>query len=69
MTQRRANESTVDRHLRHTAREVVTMLIAVLRDPRGQELLKRAERARRDHLRAQRILLELLQVPLQPRLR
>lgn len=64
MSQRRADKGTVDCHLGHAAREVVAMLITVLRNPRGQELLERAERAGCDHLRAQRVLLELLQVPL-----
>ena len=64
MTQGSADEGAIDCHLGDTAGEVMSVLVAVLCDPRGQELLQRAERARRDHLSAQRILLELLQVPL-----
>jgi len=64
MAQRRANERAIDGHLGHTAGEVVTRLVAVFGDPRGQELLQSGERARCEHLGLERVFLELLQVPL-----
>ena len=60
-----ADEGAVYRHLRHAAGEVVTMLVAVFGNPRGEELLKSCQRAGREHLGAERVFLELLQVPLQ----
>lgn len=64
MAQRRANECAVDRHLGHTACEVVAALVTVFRNPRGEELLKGGEGTGCEHLRLQGVLLELLQVPL-----
>jgi hypothetical protein len=43
----------------------VTMLITVLGNPRREKLLKSCQRAGREHLGAERVFLELLQVPLQ----
>jgi hypothetical protein len=64
MTERCADERAVHGHLRHAASEVVSRLVAVFCDPRGQELLQSRKRARCEHLGLERVLLELLQVPL-----
>ena len=64
MTERCADERAVHGHLGHTASEVVPRLVAILCDPRGQELLQGRERTRCEHLGLERVLLELLQVPL-----
>jgi hypothetical protein len=64
MAQRRADERAVDGHLGHAAGEVVARLVAVFGDPRGQELLQGGKRSRCEHLGLERVLLELLQVPL-----
>ena len=60
-----ADESSIDCHLWHAAGEVMTMLVAVLGDPGREELLESCQRAGSEHLCAQRIFLELLQIPLQ----
>jgi hypothetical protein len=64
MTERRADECAVNGHLRHATGEVVTRLVAVFCDPRCQELLQGSKRTRCEHLGLERVLLELLQVPL-----
>lgn len=64
MAERRADKGSIDGHLGHATGEVVAMLIAILRDPRGEKLLQRCQRAGREHLRPQGVLLQLLQVPL-----
>lgn len=64
MAERRTDEGAVDGHFGHPAGEVVAVLAAVFSDPRGEELLETRERARCDHLGADGVILELLQVPL-----
>ena len=64
MAERCADERAVHGHFGHTASEIVSRLVAVLRNPRGQELLQGCERARCEHLGLEGVLLELLQVPL-----
>jgi len=64
MAQRRADQRTVDSHLRHATGEVMARLVAVFGDPRGQELLQGGKRSRGEHLGLERVFLELLQVPL-----
>lgn len=59
-----ADESTVDSHLGDARGEVMAMLVPVLCDPRGEELLQGGESARGQHLGAQRIGLQLLDVGL-----
>ncbi len=43
----------------------MAVLALVVRDPRREHLLQRGETAGREHLRAQRVALELLEVGLQ----
>lgn len=64
MTQRRADKGAVCGHLGHSRGEVVAMLVTVLGEPRSEEFLETGESARRKHLRAQRVLLELIDVRL-----
>lgn len=64
MAQRRANQSTVRGHLGNARSKVIAMLVAILGEPRSNELLSSSERARREHLGAQRVGLELLDVGL-----
>jgi hypothetical protein len=64
VAERGADEGAVDGHLGHARREVVALLAPVVGDPRGEELLQAGEGARGEHLGAQRVLLELLQVGL-----
>jgi hypothetical protein len=62
VAERRTDEGAVEGHLRHARRKVVPVLALVLRDPRRENLLEPGERARSQHLRAQRIGLQLLEV-------
>ena len=64
MAQRRADESAVGGHLRHPRAEVVAVLALVVRDPRREHLLQRGEAAGREHLGAQRVALQLLEIGL-----
>lgn len=64
MSQRRADKGTIDSHLRHATGEVVAMLAAVLCDPRSEELLRASKSAGCNHLGLQRVILQLLQIPL-----
>lgn len=64
VAQRRADQGAVERHLGDARGEVVPVLVAVLRNVRGQELLQRRQRAGGKHLGAQRVGLELLEVGL-----
>ena len=59
-----ADERTVCSHLGHPRGEVVAMLVTILGKPRGEELLKASESTGCEHLCAQRILLELIDVGL-----
>ena len=60
-----ADESSINCHLRHAAGEVMTMLVAILGNPGREELLQCCQRAGCEHFRAQWVLSELLQIPLQ----
>jgi len=64
VAERGADESAVGGHLGHARREVVAVLVAILGQPRGDQLLGAGQRAGREHLGAQRVLLELLDVGL-----
>jgi hypothetical protein len=62
VTQGRANQSTVYGHLRHARGEVVARLAPVMRNPRCQEFLQTREGSGREHLGAQWVALQLLEV-------
>lgn len=64
VAQRCADEGTVDGHLGHATGEVVAVLAAILCDPRSEKLLRARKGSRGDHLGLQRVILELLQIPL-----
>lgn len=63
MAERRAHKRTVGSHLGDPGGEVVAVLVAILCEPRGEELLEAGKSACREHLHAQRVLLELRDVP------
>jgi hypothetical protein len=67
VAQRSGHQSTVDGHLRYTRGEVVAALTPVMGDPRREELLETRQRARGEHLGAQRVALQLLEVRLSHR--
>ena len=67
MAQGSADEGAVCGHLGHARREVVAVLVAVLGQPRSKQLLAAGEGAGREHLGAQRMVLQLLDVGLQRR--
>lgn len=60
----RADEGAVGGHLRYTRGEVVAMLVAVLGEEGCNQLLGTGESTSSEHLGAQRVLLELLDVGL-----
>jgi hypothetical protein len=62
VTERSADKGAVEGHLGDTRGEVVAILVAVLCDPRSEHFLGTRERARRDHLGAKRVGLQLAQV-------
>lgn len=62
VAQRCAHKGAVGSHLGHTRGEVVSMLVAVLSQPRSKKLLATGKCARSEHLCAQRVLLQLLDV-------
>jgi hypothetical protein len=62
VTQGRADQSTVYSHLGHARGEVVTRLAPVMRNPRCEELLQTRESSRGEHLGAQWVALQLLEV-------
>lgn len=64
VAERGGDQGAVDGHLGHARGEVVAALAAVVGDPRGQELLQARQRARGEHLGAQRVALQLLEVRL-----
>lgn len=64
MAKRGTDEGAVEGHLGNARGEVVTALAPVMSDPRGEELLQTREGARGQHLGAQRVLLQLLEVGL-----
>lgn len=63
-----ADQCTVDGHLGDARGEVMARLAPVVRDPRREELLETGEGARSEHLGAQRVALELLEIGLGRRL-
>lgn len=64
-----ADQSAICRHLRDSAGEVVAVLVAILSQPRGDKLLKACQRTSSEHLGAERVGLELLDVGLEFRAR
>ena len=64
VTQRGGNEHAVERHLGDARAEVVAMLADIVSEPRGEELLQTGEYTGGEHLSAQRVVLQLLQVGL-----
>ena len=65
VAERGADEGAVQGHLGDARGEVVAVLAPVMGNPRGEELLQAGQGARGEHLGAQRVLLQLLQVGLQ----
>lgn len=59
-----ADEHSVQRHLRDARAEVVAVLADIVSDPRSQQFLQTGEHTGGEHLRAQRVLLELEEVGL-----
>jgi hypothetical protein len=64
VTQGRGNEHAVQRHLGDARAEVVAVLADIMGEPRGQQLLQTREHTGGEHLGAQRVVLQLLQVGL-----
>lgn len=64
VSERRSDEGAVNSHLGHARGNVVAVLGAVVRDPGREDFLKSGERAGSEHLGAQRVRLELLEVGL-----
>lgn len=64
VAQRGGNEHAVERHLGDARAEVVAVLAHIVSEPRGEELLQTGEHTGGEHLSAQRVLLQLLQVGL-----
>lgn len=64
MAQGSADQGSVGGHLGNARSKVVAMLVAVLGQPRGEKLLSSGEGTSREHLGAQRVCLELLDVGL-----
>lgn len=64
MAEGRADEHSVEGHLGNARAEVVAVLADIVRNPRGQQLLQTGEDTGCEHLRAQRVLLEVEEVGL-----
>lgn len=64
VAERSAHQGAVCSHLGHAGREVVAVLVAVLGEPGGKQLLGAGEGAGGEHLCPQRVFLELLDVGL-----
>ena len=64
VTQRRADEGAIDRHLRHSRVDVVAVLALVSGDVGGQHFLKGGECAGCEHLCTKRVGLQLAEVGL-----
>jgi hypothetical protein len=58
----RGDEHSVQRHLGDARAEVVAVLADIVGDPRSQQFLQTGEHTGGEHLRAQRVLLELEEV-------
>lgn len=67
MSQRRADERSVDCHFGHARAEVMSVLANIMRNPRCKDFLQCCQRSGREHFCAQRIPLELLKIGLIPR--
>lgn len=65
MTQRSADKGSIGGHLGDARCEVVAVLVAVLGQPRGDQLLGTGKCASGKHLGAQRVVLKLLDVGLE----
>ena len=59
-----SDKHAVEKHFRNTGAEVVPIPADIIRDPRGQVFLSCGKHTRRQHLGAQRVLLQLTQVHL-----
>lgn len=64
VTQGRGDEHAVQRHLGDARAEVVAVLADIMGEPRGQQLLQTGEHTGGEHLGAQRVVLQLLEVGL-----
>jgi hypothetical protein len=64
VAERRADDGAIQRHLGDTGGEVVSALAPVVRNPRCKELLETRKGTGCEHLGAERVALELLQVRL-----
>lgn len=64
MAEGRGNEHAVQGHLRDAGGEVVAVLADIVGQEGGEQLLKTREHTRGEHLGAQRVVLELLEVGL-----
>lgn len=64
MAQRGGNEHAVERHLRDARAEVVAVLADIVSEPRSEKFLQTGEHTRSEHLSAQRVLLQLLEIGL-----
>ena len=60
-----ADEGAICRHLGDSRGEIVAVLVAILGEPRGHELLGTRESTSREHLGPQRVLLKLPEVSLE----
>lgn len=64
MAQRSADEHAVQQHLGYAGAEVVAVLAHIVGDVGSEELLRGGEHTGREHLRAQRVGLQLSEVHL-----
>lgn len=64
MSQRRANKGTVNGHLRHSGTDVVAMFATIVRNPGRKNFLQSRQRSRREHLRTERVCLQLFEISL-----
>lgn len=64
VAQRRTDEHAVQGHLGHPSAEVMPMFADIVRNPRSQDFLEAGKKTGCQHLRAQRIRLQLTQVEL-----
>jgi len=64
VTQGRGDKHAVQGHLRDARAEIVTVLADIMSEPRGEQFLHTREHTRGEHLGAQRVVLQLLEVGL-----
>lgn len=62
VTQGRGDKHAVQGHLRDARAEIVTVLADIMSEPRGEQFLQTREHTRGEHLGAQRVVLQLLEV-------